>query len=163
MASEKAREKRQSKKRPASAGLRKRIGGNHGNGKSTQFKPGENRQNGDVFRLGRDDIPRGSATLMLKTVAHDGRADIYRNLRKLVTKPMGALAFVRGLADRTEGKPTQKHEVAVPRVTVFAPADPADQGASGPPPPPRGAAAAGAPARDGSIRGPNGERLRPFE
>lgn len=116
-----------------------------------------------MFRRGRDDIPRGSATLMLKTVAHDGRADIYRNLRKLVTKPMGALAFVRGLADRTEGKPTQKHEVAVPRVTVFAPADPADQGASGPPPPPRGAAAAGAPARDGRIRGPNGERLRPFE
>ena len=73
---------------------------------------------------------------MLKTVAHDGRADIYRNLRKLVTKPMGALAFVRWLADRTEGKPTQKHEVAVPRVTVFAPADPAAQGASGPPPPP---------------------------
>ena len=116
-----------------------------------------------MFRRGRDDIPRGSATLMLKTVAHDGRADIYRNLRKLVTKPMGALAFVRGLADRTEGKPTQKHEVAVPRVTVAAPADRADQGASGPPPPPRGAAAAGAPARDGSIRGPNGERLRPFE
>jgi len=136
MASEKAREKRQSKKRPASAGPRKRIGGNHGNGKSTQFKPGENSQNGHVFRRGRDDIPRGSATLMLKTVAHDGRADIYRNLRKLVTKPMGALAFVRGLADRTEGKPTQKHEVAVPRVTVFAPADPAAQGASGPPPPP---------------------------
>ena len=163
MASEKAREKRQSKKRPASAGPRKRIGGNHGNGKSTQFKPGENSQNGHVFRRGRDDIPRGSATLMLKTVAHDGRADIYRNLRKLVTKPMGALAFVRGLADRTEGKPTQKHEVQVPRVTVFEAAEPGAPGASGPPPPSRGTAAAGAPARDGSIRGPNGEIYRPID
>ena len=163
MASEKAREKRQSKKRPASAGPRKRIGGNHGNGKSTQFKPGENSQNGHVFRRGRDDIPRGSATLMLKTIALDKRQTIYDSLATLVESPSGALAFIRELADRTEGKPTQKHEVAVPRVTVFAPADPADQGASGPPPPPRGAAAAGAPARDGSIRGPNGERLRPFE
>ncbi len=143
MASEKAREKRQSKKRPASAGPRKRIGGNHGNGKRTQFKPGENSQNGDVFRRGPDDIPRGSATLMLKTVALDGREDIYQNLRKLVTTPMGALAFVRELADRTEGKPTQKHELVRPRMTIFEQADPTDQGASGPPPPPRGAAPAG--------------------
>jgi len=100
---------------------------------------------------------------MLKTIALDKRQTIYDSLATLVESPSGALAFIRELADRTEGKPTQKHEVAVPRVTVFAPADPADQGASGPPPPPRGAAAAGAPARDGSIRGPNGERLRPFE
>ena len=32
----------ESKKRPAPAGPRKRIGGDQGNGKSTQFKPGEN-------------------------------------------------------------------------------------------------------------------------
>src|SRR5205814_2458912 len=103
---------------------------------------------------GPDDIPRGSATLMLKTVALDAREDIYQNLRKLVTTPMGALAFVREFADRTEGKPTQKHEVLPPRQTVFEQADPTDQGASGPPPP-RGAAPAGAPARDVSMIGPD--------
>ena len=117
----------------------------------------------ELFRRGPDDIPRGSATLMLKTVALDGREDIYQNLRKLVTTPMGALAFVRELADRTEGKPTQKHEVVKPRMTVFEQADPADQGASGPPPPPRGAAPVGAPARDISIRAPAGTVLRPLD
>ena len=149
------------KKRPVSKGPKKRVGGNHGNGK--KFQPGTNSHTGETFRRGPDDIPRGSGLLMLKTVALDKRQTIYDSLATLVESPSGALAFIRELADRTEGKPTQKHEVQVPRVTVFEAAEPGAPGASGPPPPSRGTAAAGAPARDGSIRGPNGEIYRPID
>ena len=100
---------------------------------------------------------------MLKTIALDKRQTIYDSLATLVESPSGALAFMRELADRTEGKPTQKHQVQMPRVTVFEQADPTDQGAAGPPPPPRGAAAAGPPAPDGSMRAPNGDVYRPID
>jgi hypothetical protein len=72
-----------------------------------------------VFRRGPDQIPRGSATLMLKTVAHDRRQAIYDSLCALVESPRGALEFTRELADRTEGKPTQRHDVLPPRTTIF--------------------------------------------
>jgi hypothetical protein len=58
-------------------------------------------------------------TLMLKTVALDKRQQIYDSLCKLTESPRGALEFTRELADNTEGKPTQKHEVSVPRTTIF--------------------------------------------
>jgi len=94
---------------------------------------------------------------------HDKREALYENLSKLCETPAGALKFAELAGDRLEGKPTQKHEVLPPRQTVFEQADPTDQGASGPPPPPRGAAAAGAPARDISIRAPDGTVLRPLD
>jgi len=149
------------KKRPASKGPKKRVGGNHGNGK--KFQPGTNSHTGETFHRGPDDIPRGSVNLLLKVVLHDKREALYENLSKLCETPAGALKFAELAGDRLEGKPTQKHEVLPPRQTVFEQADPTDQGASGPPPPPRGAAAAGAPARDISIRAPDGTVLRPLD
>jgi hypothetical protein len=140
------------------------VGGNHGNGKRTQFKPGTNSHTGEVFRRGPDDIPRGNATLMLKTIAHDKRQDIYESLCRLVKTPSGALAFTRELADRTEGKPTQKHEVAPARTTYFGPAPDPDEPRPGPLPAPGQLPAPstnGAP-RGLTMTGPNGERLRPI-
>jgi hypothetical protein len=163
MAGEKAPEKGQRKKRPPSRGPRTRVG-NHGNGKRTQFKPGQNSHTGEVFRRGPDQIPRGSATLMLKVVALDGREDIYRNLRKYVKTPAGAFNFTREFADRTEGKPTQRHEVAPPRTTYFGPAP--DPGDAPPPGPPVALAPARGPASPSNgapgLPGPNGERFRPI-
>src|SRR5882724_3378008 len=122
MNDEKARENGRRKTRAASKGPKRRSGGNHGNGKRTQFKPGQNSHTGGVFRRGPDQIPRGSATLMFRVIAADRRQQIYDSLSKLVEQPRGALEFMREFADRTEGKPTQRHELAPPRETYFAPA-----------------------------------------
>ena len=108
------------KKRPLSAGPsqrgeRRKTGGR-------DFKPGHDSHTGEIFRRGLDQIPRGSATLMLKTIAADRRQTIYDSLSRLVETPMGALAFLREFADRTEGRPVQKHEVAPARETRFGPA-----------------------------------------
>jgi len=147
------------KKRPASKGPKKRVGGNHGNGK--KFESGTNSHDGEVFRRGPDQIPRGSATLMFRVIAADRRQQIYDSLSKLVEQPRGALEFMREFADRTEGKPTQRHELAPPRETYFAPA-PAQEEA--PPAPERTSAPSASIAptvsREPVLIGPNGERFR---
>src|SRR5437867_2535346 len=96
--------------RPVSKGPKKRVGGNHGNGK--KFQPGSNSHDGQVFRRGPDQIPRGSGLLMLRVIALDKRQALYDNLCKFVDTPRGAFEFTREYADRTDGKPTQRHEVA---------------------------------------------------
>jgi len=120
MNDEKAPENGRRKKRPASKGPKKRVGGNHGNGK--KFQPGTHSHTGETFRRGPDDIPRGSITLIFRTVLLDKRQNIYDQLCELTSTPMGALAFCREADDRIEGKPTQRHEVGPVRQAIFAPA-----------------------------------------
>ena len=151
------------KGRPASKGPKKRVGGNHGNGK--KFQPGSNSHDGAVFRRGPDDIPRGSATLMFRVIPSDKRQAIYDSLCKLVDTPRGALEFLREVADRTEGKPTQKHEVGPVRSTFFGPApDPASAPLPGPPGPPGARALRPGPASIAEVvmTDENGTRFRPL-
>lgn len=121
LASEKARgmNRRSPERRRLSKGPKKRAGGNHGNGQRTRFKPGQNSHTGEVFRRGPDEIPRGSGLLMLKVIAAGKRQTIDDNLEKYVSTPRGAFEFTKNFADRTDGKPTQKHEVTTPRQTIF--------------------------------------------
>src|SRR5438876_1185715 len=116
MASEKAREKRQSKKRPASAGPRKRIGGNHGNGQSTQFKPGENSQNGHVFRRGRA-VPQPLAR-RLATAAFAARTVNGYGLSSEVcprTRPAAATRRRLGSGDREDRPRDAVVDITAPR------------------------------------------------
>ena len=83
------------------------------------FPKGQNSHDGTVFRRGRDQLPRGNGTLMLRCVFHDIRDKIYRNLCKLGDTPRGALAFIQEYIDRTEGKPTKRVERTQRRTTRF--------------------------------------------
>ena len=74
------------------------------------FARGANSHDGTVFRRGKDQIPRGNGTLMLRCVFHDVREKLYRNLCRLVDTPKGALAFMQEYIDRTEGRPSKKVE-----------------------------------------------------
>jgi hypothetical protein len=145
------------KKRALTKGPKKRSGGNHGNGRGTQFKPGQNSHTGEVFSRGPDQIPRGSVTLMLKTVLLDKRAAIYENLAELCETPAGALKFVELAADRIEGKPTQRHEHRAARQTIFQ-RDPD----SGPPAALRVPSGTSVP-EDSVLIGENGEAFVPFQ
>jgi hypothetical protein len=73
-----------------------------------------------VFRRGPDLVPRGTALLMLRVVAHDKHGAIYDSLCRLVSTPRGAFQFIKEFADRTDGKPTQRHEMRTQRTTIFA-------------------------------------------
>jgi threonine dehydrogenase-like Zn-dependent dehydrogenase len=64
-------------------------------------------------------IPRGSVTLMLKTILYDKREALYKNLAELCETPAGALKFAELAGDRIEGKPTQRLEHRAPRHTIF--------------------------------------------
>lgn len=72
-----------------------------------------------MFRRGPDDIPRGSGLLMIKVIALDKRQQLYDRVCEFIEKPAGAYQFLQDYADRTDGKPTQRHEVTTPRTTVF--------------------------------------------
>jgi hypothetical protein len=143
---------RSPKKRPASKGLKKRAGGNHGNGARSQFRPGQNSHTGEIFRRGPDTIPRGSGLLMMKVIAADKRQMIYEQLERFVSTPRGAFEFIKDFADRTDGRPTQKHEVSAPRTTIFQ-KDPTPA----PPPPVFGPEGSPAPAPNGVLMDENGQ------
>src|SRR5207253_2352114 len=64
------------KPRPASAGPRRRRSAPRSAPKNA-FKPGTNSHDGAVFRRGPDQIPRGSISLMYRTVMHDARENLY--------------------------------------------------------------------------------------
>ena len=87
------------------------------------FRTGSNSHTGEVFRRGKDQIPRGSTKLMLSIVQLDQRQAIYDGLsliaRSARTKPLAFLKLIEMIGDRTEGKPTQRVEAAHRSVTVF--------------------------------------------
>lgn len=116
-----------------------------------------------MFRRGPDDIPRGSITLLYKTVLHDKRANLYSNLSKLCDTPKGALAFAEAAGDRIEGRPTQRHEVAPARETFFgaAPVDVTPAPTAMGPGSAKASIAPPAGEREVALTGTNGERLRP--
>ena len=66
-------------------------------------------------------IPRGSIKLMYAMVLKDRREMIYRSLCALADSPRTVLHLTEAIADRTEGKPTQRIEASVARTTVFGP------------------------------------------
>jgi len=106
--SEKAREKRQVKKRPASAGPAS-VSAQPRQRQAHAVQARREQPDGDVFRRAPTTFP-GSATLMSRRSRSMAR-DIYQNLASSDDADGRAFAFVRELADRTEGKPTQKHEL----------------------------------------------------
>jgi hypothetical protein len=107
--------------RPATKGVRRRIGGNHGNGKP--FAKGQNSHNGAVHRRGRDRIPRGTMRLLYQTIWDDDgtllasleegdnrfRAFLIRGFFWAVThrNPLLAILAAETIADRLEGRPVR--------------------------------------------------------
>jgi hypothetical protein len=63
-----------------------------------------------VFHRGRDQLPRGNGTLMLRLIFHDKRDRLYDNVSRMVETPAGAFAFLQEYIDRTEGRPVKKVE-----------------------------------------------------
>ena len=129
-------------------GVRRRTGGNHGNGK--RFKPGTNSHDGKVHRRGPDRIPRGNVTSLYRTVLDDDgtllrsiakdpsfRAKLMRGLFRCAEdteNPRNAVFVAESIADRLEGRPTQKVEaVNFPQAVFYRAGDPLPPGITPPP------------------------------
>ena len=68
---------------------------------------------------GPSSITARTCQAMMKVIAADKRQTIYEQLERFVSTPRGAFEFVKDFADRTDGRPTQRHQVSVPRTTIF--------------------------------------------
>jgi hypothetical protein len=80
---------------------------------------GTNSHDGQVFQRGRENLPRGSGTLMLRCVFHDRGEGIYRALCRVAENDKTVLAFIQEFIDRTEGRPVKKVEKTIQRQSNF--------------------------------------------
>jgi hypothetical protein len=105
-----------------------------------QFAPGTNSHDGEVFRRGKDRIPRTRLTLMYEVIMRDGAERLYARLMNMIEngKDADLLRLVEIMGDRTEGRPTVRVEKQTRRVTNFI--GPGGEVVAGPgltsPPPP---------------------------
>jgi hypothetical protein len=85
------------------------------------FAPWMNSHDGEVFRRGKDRIPRTRLTLMYGVVMRDGAERLYARLMNIIDngKDADLLRLVEIMGDRTEGRPTVRVEKQTRRVTQF--------------------------------------------
>lgn len=111
-------------------------------GNGEHFQPGQNSTTGEVHRRGPDLIPRGSIKLLYTTLLNDDgtvarslareaaaykkrkeplplRVQLAVSLLKASTSPGAAMALSEQLADRLEGRPTQRVISTIAKRTIF--------------------------------------------
>lgn len=103
------------------------------------FAPGRNSHDGQVFRRGADNLPRGNITLMFRCILHDEREALYQSIvREIRRSGDFALTFLEKAGNRIEGLPVKKVETqrrGYGAVFVFSDQPPAGSGPPASPPP----------------------------